>query len=165
MTHAFQKPKLSISLDKLVLLTFLLVIVYFGYGRYASHKTEQTKASALILAPQVNDIYFLDFGLFSDKLALKHKYKLELKNKYKLAKVVGVTGDNVALVYGRFFYQWQYAVVNSIEYGDLSNNDYFTQIPNYIPFRKIKEMQSNGAIYLVKRPIRNKLYGNFVSSE
>lgn len=157
MTHAFQKPKLSISLDKLVLLTFLLVIVYFGYGRYASHKTEQTKALALILAPQVNDIYFLDFGLFSDKLALKHKYKL--------AKVVGVTDDNVALVYGRFFYQWQYAVVNSIEYGDLSNNDYFTQIPNYIPFRKIKEMQSNGAIYLVKRPIRNKLYGNFVSSE
>lgn len=35
-------------------------------------------------------------------------------------------------------YQWQYAVVNSIEYDDLSNNDYFTLIPNYIPLNKIK---------------------------
>jgi len=49
------------------------VLVSFGYGEYASHKTEQTEASALILAPQVNDIYFLDFGLFSDELKRKHK--------------------------------------------------------------------------------------------
>lgn len=161
MTNTFQpqhrKLKLSISLNRLVLLICLLVIVYFGYERYASHKTEQTEASALILTPQVNDIYFLDLRLLSDKL--------ERKNKYKLAKVVRVTGDNVAIVYGKFFYQWQNAVVNSIQYGDLSNNDYFTLIPDYIPFSKIKEMQSNGTIYLVKRPIRNKLYGNFVSPE
>ena len=154
-----RKFKLSMTFNKLVLLSCLLVIGYFWYV----NKTEQAEASVLILSPKVNDIYFLDYGLFSDKLALKHKYKLALKNKYKLAKVVGVTGDNVALVYGRFFYQWQNAVVNSIEYGDLSNNDYFTLTPNYIPFSQIKEMQSSGAIYLVKRPIRNKLYGHFIS--
>jgi hypothetical protein len=56
-------------------------------------------------------------------------------------------------------------VVNSIQYGDLSNNDYFTLTPDYIPFSKLKEMKSNGAIYLVKRPVQNKIYGNFVSSE
>jgi len=149
------KFKLSMSLSGLLLLIFLLVALYFGYERYASHKVEKAEASVLILDPQVNDIYFLDFRLISDKLKLKHKYKL--------AKVVRVTDDYVAIVYGRFFYQWQNAVVNSIQYGDLSNNDYFTLIPDYIPFRKIKEMKSNGAIYLVKRPIRNKLYGNFVS--
>jgi len=131
------------------------VVIYFGYEKYSSHIAEQTEASALILTPQVNDIYFLDFRLLSDKL--------ERKNKYKLAKIVRVTDDNVAIVYGRFFYQWQYSVVNSIQYGDLSNSDYFTTIPDYIPFSKIKEMKSNGAIYLVKRPTRNKLYGNFVS--
>lgn len=159
--HAFksqhQMPKLSISFNKLVLLTCLLVLFYFGYERYASHKVEQTEASALILTPQVNDIYFLDFRLLSDKV--------ERKNKYKLAKVIRVTDDLVAIVYGKFFYQWQYAVVNSIQYGDLSNNGYFTLIPDYISFSKIKEMQRKGAIYLVKRPIRNKLYGNFVSPE
>ena len=161
MTHAFQsqhrKFKLSISLNGLVLLTCLLVIFYFGYERYASHQTEQTEASVFILTPQRNDIYFLDLRLLSDKL--------DLKNKYKLAKVVRVNDDNVAIVYGKFFYQWQSAVVNSIQYGDLSNKDYFTLMPDYIPFSKIKEMKSNGIIYLVKRPIRNKLYGNIVSPE
>jgi len=133
------------------------VICYFVYGKYSSHITEQEEASTLILTPQVNDIYFLDFRLLNDKL--------ERKNKYKLAKVVRVTDDNVTIVYGNFFYQWQYSVVNSIQYGDLSNSDYFGAIPDYIPFSKIKEMKSDGTIYLVKRPVQNKLYGNFVSLE
>ncbi|AAZ25385.1 hypothetical protein CPS_3117 [Colwellia psychrerythraea 34H] len=159
MPHAFKLqqiiPKLSISLNKLVLLSCLLVIIYFGYERYEQHTAEQTETSVLILTPKVNDIYFLDFRLLSDKL--------ERKNKYKLAKVVRVSDDNVAIVYGSFFYQWQYSVVNSIQYGDLSNDDYFMLLPEYIPFTKIKEMRDNGAIYLVKRPVRSKLYGNFVS--
>jgi hypothetical protein len=131
------------------------VIIYFGCERYEQHTAEQTETSVLILTPKVNDIYFLDFRLLSDKL--------ERKNKYKLAKVVRVSDDNVAIVYGSFFYQWQYSVVNSIQYGDLSNDDYFMLLPEYIPFTKIKEMRDNGAIYLVKRPVRSKLYGNFVS--
>jgi len=131
------------------------VIVYLGYGRYDHHKTEQTEASVFILKPQVNDIYFLDMRLLNDQLVRK--------NKYKLAKVVRVTNDSVAIIYGRFFYQWQHAVVNSIQYGDLSNDDYFMPIPDYIPFARIKEMKRDKAIYLVKRPLRNKLYGNFVS--
>lgn len=151
--HRFAKS--SISLNKFVFLTCLLVVLYFVYGRYAAHATEQTEASRLILTPEVNDIYFLDFRLINEKL--------ERKNKYKLAKVVRVTDDKLALIYGRFFYQWQYSVVNSIQYGDLINDDYFMPIPDYIPLSKIKEMKSSGAIYLVKRPIRNKLYGNFVS--
>lgn len=152
-----RKPKLSISLNKLVFLTCLLVIAYFGYGRYAAYKTEQTEAAVLILTPEVNDLYFFDLTLLGDKLARK--------SKYQLAKVVRVTEDNLVIVYGRFFYQWQYAVVNSIKHGDLSNHDYFSPMPDYIPFSKIKEMKNNGVIYLVKRPIQNRLYGNFVSAE
>jgi hypothetical protein len=75
-----------------------------------------------------------------------------------------VSDDLVAVVDKKFFYQWQYSVVNSIQYGDLSNSDYFTLIPDYILFIKIKEMKSNGSIYLVKRPIRSKLYGNHLSA-
>jgi hypothetical protein len=150
-------PKLSISLNKLVLLVCLLVITYFGYVRYEQNKTEQAEASVFILNPQVNDIYFLDMRLLNGKL--------ERKNKYKLAKIIRITDDNIAIVYGRFFYQWQYAVVNSIQYGDLSNSDYFTLIPDYISLSKIKEMKNNGAIYLIKRPIQNKIYGNLVSHE
>lgn len=150
-------PKLSVSLNKLVLLLCFLVILYFGYVKYEEHKTEQLEASVLIANPKINDIYFLDMRLINSNL--------ERKNKYKLAKVVRVTDDNVVIVYGSFFYQWQYPVVNSIQYGDLSNSDYFTLIPDYIPFSKIQEMKRNGSIYLVKRPIQNKMYGNFVSPE
>lgn len=161
MAHAlvpkYFKGKLSLSLNKLVLLTCLLVIAYFCFEKYTFYKEEQTQTSLLILSPQVNDIYFLNLRLLGEKLESKHKYKL--------AKVVSVTDNYVAIVYGRVFYQWQNAVVNSIQYGDLNNNNYFKLIPDYIPFNKIKEMKSNGAIYLVKRPIRNKLYGKLVSPE
>ena len=95
-------------MNKLLFLIFLLVIVYFGYEKYTAHKTEQTEALVFISSPQRNDIYFLDLRLLSDKL--------DHKNKYKLAKVVRVNDDNVAIVYGKFFYQWQSAVVNSIEF-------------------------------------------------
>ena len=148
-------PMFSLSLNKLLLLVCLFMGLYFAYGRYSFHTDEQKEASVLILSPQVNDIYFLDFRLLNDKL--------ERKNKYKLAKIVRVTDNNIAIVYGRFFYQWQYSVMNSIQHGDLSNDDYFMSIPEYISFKEIQEMKKSGAIYLVKRPVKNKVYGNFVS--
>lgn len=150
-------PKLSISLNKLVLLACLLVIIYFGVQKYKLHITEQAEASVYILNPQVNDIYFLDLSHLKDQL--------KQKNKYKLAKVVRISDDIVTIVYGHFFYQWQYSVVNSIQYGDLSNKGYFDQIPEYISFSTIKEMKSNGTIYLVKRPKQHKIYGSLVSPE
>ncbi len=65
MPHAFETqhrtPKLSLSINKLVLLICLLVVFYFGYERYASHKTEQIESSVLISSPKVNDIYFFRF--------------------------------------------------------------------------------------------------------
>ncbi|MCO4797708.1 MAG: hypothetical protein KC484_00710 [Colwelliaceae bacterium] len=148
------KAQSTISLNKLVLLAFLFVFLYFVYDTYEEHLAEQARTSVLALNPQVSDIYFLDMRLIKDNL--------QHKDKYKLAKVVRVTEDNVAIVYGRFFYQWQYSVVTSIQYGDLSNDNYFLPIPEYIPLNKVRKMENNGAIYLIKRPVRNQLYGNFV---
>jgi len=165
MTQTFDteklKPKLSFSLSKLILLIGLLVIIYWGYEKYTSIKTEQAETSVFILTPQTNDIYFLDLKLFTVKLG---KDRRETRHKYQLAKVVRITGENVVIVYGSVLYQWQNTAVNSIKFGELSNSDYFELTPDYIPFNKLQEMQSNGAIYLVKRPIGNKIYGNFVSS-
>ncbi|MBA6264474.1 MAG: hypothetical protein V7780_06010 [Colwellia sp.] len=159
MPHVFGsehlKQTLSITLNKFVLLIFLFVIAYFGYEKYAFDNAEQIEASVLILTPQVNDIYFLDMRLLSNNLERKHKYRL--------AKVVSVTGNNVAIVYGRVFYQWKNSVVNRIKHDDLNNHNYFKLIPDYIPFSTIKKMKASGAIYLVKRPIQNKLYGKYVN--
>lgn len=141
MTHTLESNKrispLSLSLNKLVLLTCLLVSMYFGYEKYVADEKEQKESSVYILNPKVNDIYFLDLRLLKGKSA--RQYQLESKNKYTLAKVVRVSDDNVAIVYGRFFYQWQYSMVSSIEYGDLSNKNYFSLLPEYIPFSKIKK--------------------------
>lgn len=46
------------SSDLSPILTRLLMMIYFGYVRYSSHNADQTEASILILAPQVNDFYF-----------------------------------------------------------------------------------------------------------
>lgn len=151
------KPELSSPLNRIILSICLLGMIYFGYVKYEEHALEQKQTSIFILSPQVGDIYFLNMKLIQDKPMLK--------DKYKLAKVVRVSNDGVSIVYGSISYQWQYSVVNSIQYGELSNNNYFKPIPDYIPFNKIKKMHSFGAIYLVKRPIQDKIYGNFVNPE
>lgn len=152
-----QNNKPALSFNKFVSLVFLLVMMYFGYERYISHNAEQEETSTFISNPKLNDIYFLDLKVLGEIV--------EPKNKYKLAKVVRVSDEHLAIVYGKFFYQWQSAVKSSIEYGDLSNKNYFTLIPDYIPLSKIHEMRSNRGIYLVKRPKQNKLYGNRITPE
>ncbi len=127
---------------------------YFGYVEYASHTAAQTRASVLVLDPKINDLYFLNVQQLNNSS--------ELKNKYQLAKVVRVTGNNVVFVHGRIYYQWQHAVVNSIEHGDLSNEDYFADKLYTIPINKLQTMRNNGTIYLIERPIQGRLYGNFV---
>lgn len=155
--HYFKRK--FFTLNKVVMFVFLLMITFFAYKRYSVHKAEQVTTLSLILSPEVNDIYFFDVKLF------KNDPSINSKNKYKLAKVIRVTEDNIVLVYGRFFYQWKHAAVNSIKFGDLSNSEYFTTIPDYLPLNKINSLQQSGAIYLVKRPNAGRVYGNSINPQ
>jgi hypothetical protein len=148
----FRFPQVTKSLK--VTISFLLFTgLSLGFLEYKD-KTAESQTLAIISNPKVNDIYFLDFRLLSDKL--------RPKEKYRIAKVVDITGNIVTLVYGRFFYQYQNAAINSIQYGQLSYKEYFEPKRYNIPLNKINSMHSNQAIYLAKRPIRNKLFGNLV---
>jgi len=138
-----------------VLLFF--VLLYLGFLKYDSYKTEENQTLTIIENPKVNDIYFLDFRLLSNKLR-PHE-------KYRIAKVVDITGDIVTLVYGRFFYQFQNAAITTIQYGHLSYKDYFEPKRYDISHNTIKNMYNEQAVYLAKRPIRNKLFGNLVGPE
>ncbi len=149
-------PQLTKSLSVTIFIILLLVL-FVGFIKHNSLKVEEGQTLAIISNPLVNDIYFLDFRRLSDKL--------RPKEKYRIAKVVDVTGDIVTLVYSGFLYQWQHAAVNSIQYGHLSYKDYFEPKRYNIPLNTIKNMQSSQAIYLAKRPIRNKLYGNLVGPQ
>lgn len=146
-------PQISKPL-KVTAFCLLFVVFCLGFLEYDSYKTEENQTLALISNPKINDIYFLDFRLLSDKL--------RPNEKYRIAKVVDITGDIVTLVYGRFFYQYQNAAINSIQYGQLSYKDYFEPKRYDTPLNTIQNMYNEQAIYLAKRPIRNKLFGRLV---
>jgi len=123
------------------------------------NQSEQIESDSLryVNAPKINDIYFLDFRLFSDSL--------RPKEKYRLAKVVDITGEVVTLQYGNMFYLRQHSLKDSILYGQLRYRKYFEPKRYDFSLKRIKELWQSGAIYLVKRPILDMLFGNFVSPE
>ena len=149
----FRLPQITKPL-KVTVFCLLLVALSVGFLEYNSYKTDEDQTLAFISKPKINDIYFLDFRLLSDKLR-PHE-------KYRIAKVVDITGDIVTLLYGHLFYQYQNAAVNSIQYGQLRYKDYFEPKRYDIPHNTLKNMYEDQAVYLVKRPIRNMLFGNFV---
>ena len=139
---------------KVTIFFLFIIVLCLGFLEYKNHKTEDKQTLKIISTPKINDIYFLDFRLLSNKL--------RPNEKYRIAKVVDITGDIVTLVYGHFFYQYQNAAINSIQYGQLSYKDYFESKRYDISLNSIKNMYNNQAIYLAKRPVRNKLFGNLV---
>ena len=108
--------------------------------------------SEYISSPKIDDFYFLDFRLMSDKL--------RPKEKYRLAKVVDITGDVVTLLYSDFYYYRQRTIKESIRYGHLRFKDYFQKKRYDFKLEQLKTMNESGAIYMVKRPIFKELYGN-----
>lgn len=132
-----------------------MLTLYLGFVKYNHIKTEENQTLAIITTPQINDIYFLDFRLLSDNL--------RPQEKYRIAKVIDITGDIVTLVYSGFFYQQQRGAVHSIKYGHLRYKNYFESKRYNMSHNTIKTMYHNKAIYLAKRPIRNRLFGNFVN--
>ncbi|GHE90236.1 tetratricopeptide repeat protein [Thalassotalea profundi] len=149
-------PKLSIPLKIPTLLLFVLGL-YLGYLKYSAYQLENHQTLAIISAPKIDDIYFLDFRLLSNKL--------RPTEKYRIAKVVDITGDIITLVYGSLYYQRKHSAINSIKYGQLSYKDYFETKRYNLPLTKIRNMHQGEIIYLAKRPTRKKLYGNLVSPE
>lgn len=135
----------------------LIAILCLIFLEYSTSKTEEDETLSIISNPKVDDIYFLDFRLLSDKL--------RPKEKYRLAKVVDITGDIITLVYGDFYYQRQNAAINSIKYNQLSYKDYFQTKRYDLPLDVIKNMRNSQAIYLAKRPVRGKLFGRLVGPE
>ena len=147
----FTEKSKSFKLTTLLLLLLILGVLFI---KNQASKAEDNETFAIISNPKVNDIYFLDFRLLSNKL--------RPTEKYRIAKVVDITGDTITLLYGRFFYQYQQAAINGIQYNQLAYKDYFESKRYDIPHNTIKKMHNDQAIYLAKRPIRNKLFGRLV---
>jgi hypothetical protein len=138
----------------------LKVLVFVALGLFIYKKSTQSQqeddASLTYLAsPKIDDIYFLDFRVLSDSL--------RPKEKYRIAKVVDVTGDIITLLYGNMYYLRQQSLKDSIRYGQLRYKDYFESKRYDLTLAELKAMHDSAAIYMIKRPDQNMLYGNYIN--
>jgi len=147
-------PKLILP-HHVIIFVVLLVGIYFGFNKYKNIESEDNQTLAIVSSPKINDIYFLDYRVMSSDLRPKHNYRI--------GKVVDITGDIVTLVYSNLFYQHHHSAIKSIQYGQLSYKKFFEPKRYDLSFSTIKNMHEDGAIYLAKRPVRDRLYGNVVS--
>ena len=143
----------SVTFIKSLLALVFTVLLFI----YIVHDLSENNTNTQIYlnAPQVDDIYFLDARLMTDNL--------RPKEKYRLAKVVDVTGDIVTLLYGNVFYLRQQALKDSIRYGQLRYQQYFESKRYDLSLSQLQVMLDTSAIFMVKRPKNNMLYGNYVN--
>lgn len=151
----FKLPKIQRHHGVITFILCSLCLVIFFQQK--ADKTSQAENLAIIQSPKINDIYFLDFRLLSDKLR-PHQ-------KYRIAKVVDITGDVITLIYGRLLYNNERAAINSIKFGQLRYSGYFESYRYNLTHQEIQAMYENGSIYSAKRPFRKKLYGNFIAPD
>lgn len=137
---------------KIFVVLLLLAMVVDGYQKYYQ---EQRATDSYLSTPKIDDIYFLDFRVLSDDL--------RPREKYRLAKVVDITGDVVTLLYGNVFYWQQQSLIDSIRYGQLRHSKYFESKRYDFKVSELKVLRANEAIYQIKRPELNVLYGNYVT--
>lgn len=130
------------------------LIAYLFINHHNQTAQSKNESFSYINSPKINDIYFLDFRLLSDTL--------RPNEKYRLAKVVDITGNIVTLQYGNLFYLRQHALIDSIRYGQLRYRKYFETKRYDFTKNEIKSLWQSGAVYLVKRPVLDQLFGNFI---
>lgn len=135
----------------LLLIVLLIIINNFVQGQNKDKENSQV----YLTAPQVDDIYFLDFRLLSDNL--------RPTEKYRIAKVVDVTGEIVTLLYGNVFYLRQQSLKDSIRYGQLRYKQYFETKRYDLTLAQLQAMFDLSAIFMIKRPENNMLYSNYIN--
>jgi len=152
------KPLRQIITPRIVLTVvtvFCLLIAVWQFSLKGI--VEQQQTNSIIAEPKINDIIFLDARLIETHL--------RPKDYYRLAKIVDITGDVISITYGSFYYPNKRSVLQSIKYGQLAYRDYFDAGRVNINYDELVSMRDNGAIYLAKRPERNKLFGRIVGPE
>lgn len=133
----------------------LLAVYWFIQTKFTQFQEEDEASLTYLESPKIDDIYFLDFRVLSDNL--------RPNEKYRIAKLVDITGDIVTLLYGNIFYFRQQSLKDSIRYGELRYKDYFESKRYDLTRAQLKKMHDSSAIYMIKRPDKNMLYGNYIN--
>ncbi len=144
-----------LSISKLIKIFALVLLGLFIYKKSTQSQYEDDRTLHYLAQPKIDDIYFLDFRLLSDNL--------RPKEKYRIAKVVDVTGDIITLLYGNVYYLRQQSLKDSIRYGQLRYKEYFERKRYDFSLEQLQAMRESGAIYMIKRPEQNMLFGNYIN--
>ncbi len=127
-----------------------LLLAMLGYW-YADIRQENLQTDQYVIAPKVDDFYFLDYRLMADNLAPSANYRL--------AKVVDITGDVISLVYSASIYNRESLLSGSIKSGQVLAGKYFSAKRYDFSLEQLKSMREKGAVLAIKRPVDNWLYG------
>ena len=153
LSHYFNSEYFSVA--NVLKLIALLGFCFFIYSKLVKYQQEDEASLTFLASPKVDDIYFLDFRVLSDNL--------RPNQKYRIAKIVDITGDIVTLLYGNVFYIHQQSLIDSIRYGQLRYKGYFEPKRYDLTLTELNAMHDSTAIYMIKRPDLNMLYGNYIN--
>lgn len=139
--------------NKLIFLVILLVSAVAGSFFYNENKLD-LETRSLIAAPQVNDLYYVDFRVI--------KENLRPAEKFRMAKVKDITGDVVTINFSSYFYLQEHELNEAIRYAQLRFEKFFQEKRHNYKISELNVMIDSGAIVLARRPVGNMLDGNVV---
>lgn len=151
------RAKFSVDVSDVFKLIVVLLILYFIGSKINKNDIEYSETQGYIAQPNVNDIYFLDLQELTRNL--------RPNERYRVAKVVDITGHIVTLQYGNMLYPNKQSVIDGIRYGQLRYNEYLEPKRYDFSLQSLTNLYNKGAIYKIKRPVHDVLYGNNVSPD
>lgn len=146
-------PWLIMHKNKIIALVIIAVTAVAGSFFYKDFQlSEQTKA--IVAAPEVNDLYYVDFRVIKDNL--------RPAEKFRMAKVKDITGDVVTINFSSYFYLQEHELNEAIRYAQLRFEKFFQEKRHNYKISELEAMIESGAIVLARRPEGNMLDGNVV---
>ncbi len=138
---------------KIIVLVILAGIGLTGDFFYKEMKLKE-QSIAIVAAPEVNDLYYVDFRVIKDNL--------RPSEKFRMAKVKDITGDVVTINFSSYFYLQEHELNEAIRYAQLRFEKFFQEKRHNFKISELQAMIKSGAIVLARRPEGNMLDGNIV---
>jgi len=146
-------PWLIMHKTKIIILVILIATTIAASLFYKDFQlSEQTKA--IVAAPEVNDLYYVDFRVIKDNL--------RPAEKFRMAKVKDITGDVVTINFSSYFYLQEHELNEAIRYAQLRFEKFFQEKRHNYKISELEALIASGAIVLARRPKGNMLDGNVV---
>jgi hypothetical protein len=146
-------PWLIVHKTKIIVIALLATAAIAGNMFYNNMKQNEL-TNVLVSAPQLNDLYYIDFRLMKDNL--------RPAEKFRMAKVNDITGDVVTINFSSYFYFQEHELNEAIRYAQLRFEKFFQEKRHNFTISELQGLIKSGAIVLARRPEGNMLDGNVV---